>query len=345
LSAGCVFLVATESERRSIASAALSRIKKGGLLKIANETKVGILAVVAIAILILGYSFLKGNDVFSSDQTFYATYERVDGLTESKPILVNGYQIGRVSDMKLQEDGRIRTEFKVSESYAIPANTVARLASTDLLGGKAIIFELGDSRQYAKDGDELQAGIQKNIMEQVEPIQKKAEDIALALDSVLSSINNTINADFQRNFNRSISSIANSLQNLEGITRQLDGLVVSERNRISHIVANVESITGNLKDNNERIAKVLVNLDSITDQVARANFAETITSANRAMADFQSITNRINQGEGSIGMLLNDEQLYNNLNQASKNLEELIADMKARPGKYVHFSVFGRRND
>ena len=314
-------------------------------MKIANETKVGVLAVVAIAILVLGYSFLKGNDVFSSDNTYYATYERVDGLTESKPILVNGYQIGRVSDMVLQEDGRIRAEFKVKRSYAIPSNTVARLASTDLLGGKAIIFELGDGTTYAKDGDELTPGIQKNIMEQVEPIQKKAEDIAAVLDSVLSSINNTINKDFQRNFNRSLNSIANSLQNLEGITGQLDGLVVSERNRISHIVGNIESITENLKNNNERIGNVLVNLDSITDQVAKANFAQTILSANKAMSDFQSITDRINQGEGSIGMLLNDEQLYNNLNQASQNLEELIADMKARPGRYVHFSVFGRKND
>ncbi len=314
-------------------------------MKITNETKVGILAVVAITILFLGYSFLRGNDVFSSENTFYATYERVDGLTASKPILVNGYQIGRVSEMQLQPDGRIRTEFKVKRNYGIPANTVARLVSTDLLGGKAVIFELGDSREYAKSGDELSADIQKNIMEQVEPIQKKAEDIAAVLDSVLSSINNTINAEFQRDFNRSINSIANSLQNLEGITRQLDGLVVSERNRISHIVANVESITNNLKNNNERIGHVLANLDEITDQVAKANFAETINSANKAMADFQSITDRINGGQGSIGMLLNDEQLYNNLTQASQNLEELIGDMKARPSRYVHFSVFGRRND
>ncbi|MGV3761617.1 MlaD family protein [Parapedobacter sp.] len=313
-------------------------------MKIANETKVGILAVVAIAILILGYSFLRGNDVFSREITLYTTYDRVDGLTESKPILVNGYQIGRVSKMELQQDGRIRTEFKVKRDYAVPANTVALLSSTDLLGGKAIVFELGDSAVYAKDGDELPAGIQKNIMEQVEPIQKKAQDIAAVLDSVLNSINNTINKDFQRDFNRSINSIANSLQNLEGITRQLDGLVVSERNRISHIVANVESITNNLKENNERIGNVLANLDSITDQVAKADFAQTITSANKAMADFQSITDRINQGQGSIGMLLNDEQLYDNLNQASKNLEELIADMKARPGRYVHFSVFGRKD-
>lgn len=314
-------------------------------MKIKNETKVGILAVVAIALLIIGYSFLKGNDVFTRENTFYATYSRVDGLTSSKPILVNGFQIGRVSNMTLQSDGQIRTEFKVTQNYAIPSNTVARIASTDLLGGKAIIFELGDSPTYAASGDELEAGVQPNIMEQVEPIQKRAEDIAAVLDSVLSSINNTINDEFQRDFQRSINSIANSLQSIEGITNQVDGLVGRERARIGDIMANIESITDNFRQNNEQITHIMGNLNTITDQVAKADFSQTITSANNAMADFQAIADRINEGDGSLGMLLNDEQLYDNLNNASKNLDELIIDMKQRPGRYVHFSVFGRRPD
>ena len=314
-------------------------------MKIKNETKVGILAVVAIALLVIGYSFLKGNDVFTRENTYYATYPRVDGLTTSKPILVNGFQIGRVSSMVLQPDGQSRTEFKGTLSYAIPANTLARISITDLLGGKAIVFELGDSPVYAKDGDELKPGVQPNIMEQVEPIQKRAEDIAAVLDSVLSSINNTINAQFQRDFQRSINSIANSLQSIEGITSQVDGLVGRERSRIGDIMANIESITENFRQNNEQITHMLVNLNNITDQVARADFSQTITSANQAMSDFQSIADRINGGEGSLGMLLNDEQLYDNLNNASKSLDELIIDMKQHPGRYVHFSVFGRRDN
>lgn len=314
-------------------------------MKIRNETKVGILAVVAIAILIIGYSFLKGNDVFSSENTYYATYSRVDGLTSSKPILVNGYQIGRVSSMTLLPGGEIKTEFKVKKNYSIPSNTIARISSTDLLGGKAIVFELGDSPTPAKSGAELSAGVQKNIMEQVEPIQKRAEDIAAVLDSVLTSINNTINADFQRDFSRSINSIANSLASIEHITNQVDGLVGREQRRIGGIMANVESITQNFEKNNEKISQMITNLNDITDQVARANFAQTIQSANTAMADFQAVVDRINKGEGSLGLLLNDDQLYDNLNNASNSLDELIIDMKERPGRYVHFSVFGRRPD
>lgn len=313
-------------------------------MKLKNEVKVGLLAIVALALLIIGYSFLKGNDVFSSDRTYYAIYDRVDGLTVSKPILVNGFQIGRVSGMELREDGRIRTELKVNNKYAVPSNTIAKIVSTDLLGGKAIVFELGDSPIYAQDGHQLEAGSEKNIMEQVEPIQKKAQDIAAVLDSVLSSINNTINEDFQRDFNRSIHSIANSLKNIEGITGQLDDLVGRERVRVSDIMANVASITENLQNNNEQITGLLSNLNTITDQVARANVANTVESANQAVADFQAIVDRINRGDGSIGMLINDTSLYENLQNASKNLDELMIDIKEHPGRYVHFSIFGRRD-
>jgi phospholipid/cholesterol/gamma-HCH transport system substrate-binding protein len=313
-------------------------------MNISKEFKVGLLASVALAILILGYSFLKGNDLLSKDNTYYAVYERVDGLTVSKPVLVNGFQIGRVSKLELQADGRILTQLKVKKEYAIPQNTVAQIVSTDLLGGKAIVFQLGNSPNYAEDGHHLEAGVEKGLLEQVEPIQKKAQDIAAVLDSVLSSINNTLNDDFQRDFNRSINSIANSLKNIEGITGQLDALVGKERVRFSDIMAHVESITANINKNNEQITGLLTNLNEITDQVARANVANTLADANKVVADIQQIVNKINEGEGSIGLLINDPKLYDNLQNASKNLDELMLDLKKNPGRYVHFSIFGRKN-
>ncbi|MCL4639961.1 MULTISPECIES: MlaD family protein [Olivibacter] len=313
-------------------------------MKISNETKVGILATVAIAVLIIGYSFLKGNDVFTSENKFYASYDRVDGLSVSKPVMVNGYQIGRVSKMSLQPNGEILTEFKINQDYAIPANTIARIASTDLLGGKAIVFELGDSKDYAQDGDTLRANIQRNILEQVEPVQKKAEAVVAVLDSVLSSINNTINADFQRNFNRSIASIANTLNTLEHTTAQVDAIVGTQRTKLSNILSNVESISANFKNNGERITSILTNMESVTDQVAKANFQQTIQNANAAVADLQHIVDNINNGKGSVGLLLNDEELYNNLNNASKNLDCLMIDLREHPSRYVHFSVFGKKD-
>jgi len=313
-------------------------------LKITNETKVGILAAVAITILILGYSFLKGNDVFSREKEFYAIYESVEGLTVSKPVLVNGFQIGRVSRLTLQPDGRILTEFKVHPEYEIPKSTVARLESIDLLGGKAIIFDLGTG-EYADDGDTLKANIQKDLMTQFQPVQKKAEQIISRLDSILISVDNTISPEFQRNFNSSFASIARSLQTLEATTKKVDHMVGSESGRLSAIFANLESISSNFAQNNKRITAVMTNLEKVSDQFARANFENTIKNADKAVADMQLAINKINNGQGSLGQLVNDKQLYNNLNSSAENLNKLMIDLKANPKRYVSFSVFGGKKD
>ncbi len=314
-------------------------------MKISNETKVGILAAVAITILILGYNFLKGNDVFSDDKEFYAVYERVDGLLVSNPVLVNGFQIGRVSQLTLKPSGEILAQFKISNEYEIPVNTVAKLESTSLLGGKAIVFQLGNSRQYAGDGDTLQALIPKGIMEQVEPMQQKAQMIIGRMDSILASLNKTISPEFQGNFNRTFENMANTMENLEGTTRKFDGLVGSQSSRITAIMANLESISANFKKNNDKITSIMTNIDKVTDEVARADFARTIRNADQAIAELQASINKINAGEGSLGMLIHDQGLYNNLNSAAENLDRLMIDLKANPKRYVSFSVFGGRKE
>lgn len=314
-------------------------------MKINNETKVGVLAAVAITILILGYSFLKGNDVFSDEKEFYAVYDRVDGLVVSNPVLVNGFQIGRVSQLTLKPSGDILAQFKISNEYEIPNNTVAKLESTSLLGGKAIVFQLGNSRQYAEDGDTLQAMIPKGIMEQVEPMQEKAQLIIGRMDSILASLNKTISPEFQGNFNRTFENMANTMENLEGTTRKFDGLVGSQSSRITAIMANLESISANFKQNNEKITSIMNNIDKVTDEVARANFAQTIQNADKAVADLQASINKINSGQGSLGMLIHDQALYNGLSSAAQNLDKLMIDLKANPKRYVSFSVFGGRKD
>ncbi len=314
-------------------------------MKITNETKVGILAAVAITILVLGYSFLKGNNVFSSENEFYARYSNVGGLTISKPVLINGYQIGRVASLELEPNGTILAQFDINSDYEIPKNTIARLESTDLLGGKAIVFELGNSKVYAEDGDTLRANSEKNIMEQVQPIQKKAEQIIGRLDSVLTSVNNTISPDFQQNFNKSFASIARTLETLEGTTKRVDNMVGSESTRIAAIMANFQSVSANLKNNNEKISAVMSNLEKVSDQIARSNFENTIKNADKAVADLQLAINKVNSGKGTLGQLINDEALYKNLANASSNLDKLMIDLKANPKRYVSFSVFGGKKE
>jgi phospholipid/cholesterol/gamma-HCH transport system substrate-binding protein len=310
-------------------------------VKIANETKVGILAAFSIALLIIGYNFLKGNAIFSNETVLYAKYSRVDGLGVSKPVLINGFQIGRVDKLQLQPDGSILATLNIDGQYEIPSNSIARLESTDLLGSKAIIMVLGNANVYAKDGDTLNANVEKNIMEAVQPVQKKAELIIDKMDSILTSVNAMLNPDFQNNVNKSFNSIAATLGSLESTSKKIDGLVGTEGSRISAILANVESISSNLKNNNVKINSILNNIETVSDQVAAANFKQTIDNANKAVSDLQGVVSKVNNGNGTLGLLVNDRQMYDNLNNASKNLDSLVIDLKENPKRYVHFSVFG----
>lgn len=312
-------------------------------MKISNETKVGILAAFAIAVFIVGYNFLKGNDVFSSENEFYAKYDKVDGLAISKPVLVNGYQIGRVSALTLLPNGQILAQFKINPKYEIPKNTIARLESTDLLGNKAVIFDLGNSLKYAVDGDTLNANVQANLLEQVEPVQKKAQVIISRLDSVLNSVNQILNPEFQKNINRSFASIAKTLETLESTSKKVDGTVGIESERIDHILADAESISSNFRNNNEKINHILSNFDSLSNQMAQVKFKETVEHANEAVMELQAVMKKVNNGTGSLSLLLNDDKLYQNLNKSASDLDKLMVDLKANPKRYVSFSVFGGR--
>ncbi len=313
-------------------------------MKISNETKVGVITVVSLALLFIGYNFLKGNDVFSRENEFYTDYDNVDGLTVSKPVVVNGYQIGRVSELQLLPNGKIRTHFKIKNEYDIPSNTVARIVSADLLGSKAIVFELGNSKTMAKSGDPLLSDVQANLLEKVEPLQKKIENLVVKLDSVLSGVNTALNEEFQRDFKTSLRSISVSLTNMENITKDVEGLMGSEKVRLAKIMQNLESITNNFKQNNEKINTILANLDHLSEDLSKSEIKATIDNANQAMKDVQAITSKINNGEGSIGLLLHDDKLYENLNSASQELDNLVKDVKERPGRYLRLSVFGKKD-
>lgn len=313
-------------------------------MKIKNETKVGVLAAVAIALLIIGYNFLKGNSIFTSETTLYAKYTHVDGLAVSKPVLVNGFQIGRVDKLELKPDGSILVRLKIKDAYQIPKNTIARLESTDLLGGKAIVMDLGNSKEYAEDGFILNANVEKSLMESVQPVQKKAEQIISKMDSILTSVNSILNPNFQKSVDKSFTSIAATLGSLESTSKKVDALVGSESSKLSNILDNVEAITVNFKNNGAKIDAVLNNLNTVTDKVAALNFKTTIDNANKAVADLQGMVSELKAGKGSLGKLLNDDEMYKNLTNASKNLDALMIDLKANPKRYVHFSVFGGGN-
>ncbi|MBS1527283.1 MAG: MCE family protein [Bacteroidetes bacterium] len=310
-------------------------------MKISNETKIGVLTTIAIAILILCYSYLRGNDVFSASNRFYAIYNSVDGLSVSKPVLVNGFPIGHVANMKLRPDGRTIVELKIDPQYNIPDNTVAKLVSTDLLGSKAIVFAMGNSKNYLEDKDTLKADVQGSLAESLQPIQKKAENLISKLDSSLQSINKIMNPDFQKNVDRSFLSIANSLQTLEGTTKKIDDLIGSQTGHINAILSNAESTSSNLKTSTSHLDSIAGNVQKFSRDLSNSNLKQTLENANKAISELQAAIAKINSGQGSLSLLINDRNLYDNLNSSSKHLDSLLIDLKAHPKRYVSFSVFG----
>jgi len=316
-------------------------------LKIKREVKIGIIFALGIGLLYYGLFFLKGINVFKKQNTFYAVYEKVDGLAEENPVLINGLKVGQVNDIYFCEDksGKIMVKFFVDDEIGIPENTIAMLYSTDLIGSKAIDLRLGDSDTNSLNNDTLRTDIEKSLTEQVSvqmlPVKKKAENLMLSIDSVLAVIKYVLNEKTRENIAKSFENIKNTFQNLENTTSNIDTLITHQRGRMAGIFSNIESITYNIRKNNQKLSNILSNVSTITDSISQSEIASTIANTNKSLANLSEILEKVNESQGSLGKLVNDDSLYNNLDGSAKELELLLEDLRVNPDRYLHFSVFG----
>jgi len=318
-------------------------------LKITREFKIGLLAVAAIFLFIWGMNFLKGKDIFSRQMTFYAIYDDVSGLIESNPVSLNGVNIGQVNRIRFMPDGsgRILVENIIRRDVVIPDNSKSILTGMSLTGTREIIISLGDSPNLISNGDTLasaqQTSIQDEVSQLVAPIKQRADDLFVQVDSVLVIFQAIFNKQTQQNIVSSFESIQNTLDNLEQTTETLDKTIEEESSRLSVILSNTESISSNLKNNNELISNIIQNFSSISDSIAAANIQQTLAHTEESLANLNAILEKVNKGEGSLGLLVNDEELYNNMQSSSRQLELLLEDIRKNPGSYINISVFGGR--
>lgn len=317
-------------------------------MKIRKEVKIGFVIIVAIGLLIWGLNFLKGNDVFRKQRYFYAIYDRVEGLVPANPVNINGLKVGQVSDLSFVSDSSatIIVKFIISSDIRIPSNTIARIYSEDLMGSKAIALKLGDSREMAQPGDTLITDIESSLMEevnkQVQPLKRKAENLIMSIDSMVTVIQYVFNEEMRSDLTKSVASISQTIRNLERTSYRIDTIVLTQEYKLAAIMSHIESITRNLKDNNENISRILTNFSTISDSLAKAEISETLLAANKALNNVSSVLTKIESGEGTLGMLVNDDSLYMSLSGAATELNMLVEDIKLNPGRYVRFSVFGR---
>lgn len=318
-------------------------------LKLSREIKIGVAFILTIAAFYWGVNFLKGNNIFSNTRKIYAVYPRVNGLMRSNPVTINGLNVGKISKISFTNDTSryLIVEMSITHNIPIPNNSIAQIYSSDLLGSKAIEILLGKATVFVKEGDTLHAeskgSLEDEVSRQVIPLKLKAEALMGSFDTLISVFNQVMNAQTRDNLIKSFASIKNTIQNLEVTTSSLDTLVNKQKGRLTDIIINVESITKNIKNNNKQITSAISNISALTDTLVAANLSKTIKTTQRALQNFEQITDKINNGKGSLSLLINNDSLYNQLEGSSRNLNLLLEDLKAHPSKYVNISVFGKK--
>jgi phospholipid/cholesterol/gamma-HCH transport system substrate-binding protein len=312
-------------------------------LKVSNEVKVGLLTTIAIVMLVLGYNLMRGKNIFSREDVFYVRYNDAGRIAPAGHVFYKGMNVGHVLKSELAKDGsgKIIVSFAINPGLQIPAGSVATIVSPDFISAKAIQLSFSNTTTYLESGDTLVAGYVSNGMQEV---QTQAQALIASLDSTIRSVNGIFDSETRLNLQKSVKSIQSTLGTLDKSATTVDKMLADNAGRLDKIFHNVESITGNLNSNQEQINTILGNLSALTDSIKRIQFAATIAEAKESLTEVSQVMNKINSGQGSLGMLVNNDTLYRNLEASSKSLDALLADMKANPNRYVHFSVFGRKD-
>ncbi|MDZ7743279.1 MAG: MlaD family protein [Bacteroidota bacterium] len=315
-------------------------------MKYSRELVIGLMFIVALAVLYWGYSFLKGMDAFSKERIFYGQYEKVDGLTRSNPVSINGMKVGLIKSLYFNPDvsGNIIVEMAVNSDFPIAKNSVARIFSSDLMGSKAVEIILGDSEKLALSGDTLytsiEMGIKEEVNRQVQPLKAKAENLITSIDTMVTAIQIIFNESARDNLISSFESIKSTFDNLQNTTYQVDTFLTSESNRLASIIDNLNEVTMELKNKRAEIGNTIDNFSAISDSLAKADIPKTFENANRALAELAEILRKVNESEGTAGQLVNDKELYKKLVETADAMEALLREVKENPKKFVKFSIF-----
>ncbi len=304
-----------------------------------TEIKVGLVGFCVLILLFFGIKFLKGIDVFNKTTTYYAYYDNVSGMVESNYIYLNGMKVGYIK--KIEPIGDRAEKFlltlSIDSKIKMTKDTELIFFSADILGSKALKIEIGDSDEYLTSKDTLIGKVELGMLEK---LSSSISPMAENLDSILYATRNILNYQTQNNLQKTFANLEQTSERLNSISNQFDGLMAAEKSKISKIISNTESITSNLRNNNEELTNIISKIEQITDTVAQAGIGQTLNQTAETIERLNTVLGVIEKGKGNIGMLINDEGLYKNLDESAKRLNDLIEDIKANPKKYINVSVF-----
>jgi phospholipid/cholesterol/gamma-HCH transport system substrate-binding protein len=304
-------------------------------LKLSREIKTGVIVLAGILAFIFGLSYLKSASLFENNKTFHAVYDNVGGLQVGTQVSINGLNVGNVNNIKFKDSsGKLVVTFTVSNEFEFSENSVAELYDTGIIGGKGIqINPVFDDAPRAKSGDTLISNVKPGITELVQqkltPLQMKVEGAVSHADTLLMNVNQILDDPTKKELKQTIVALHEMVNSFKGSADKMNGLLENNKEQLDNSLKNVDNIT--------------TNFSKLSDSLANAGLAQTVSNFQVTVDRLNTVLEKIEKGEGSLGKLAHDDKLYNNLAEASRELDLLLQDFRLNPKRYVNVSVFGKK--
>lgn len=312
-------------------------------MKISNEVKVGAVALVTLIVFIWLFNFLKGKDYFKRTANYYAVYDNVGGLAESSPVEINGFKVGVVQSIRLLDptSGKLLVVYSVSKDFKLPVNSVAEILPVSVIAGMKVQFLFGEGPGYYSDGDTIPGKLSESLLttldDVIDPIKEKVLGMVTVLDSVIVAINDIVDPEFRDN-------LKGTMANLDNSTGSLSRVLGSKEKELKETLDNISKFSGMLSENTIKLNNTFSNLEAVSDTLAAADLYNSVSNLKASLEKASLLLENLNDGKGSAGQLLTNDSLYINLNNSLASLNLLLEDVKSNPKRYVHFSLFGKKN-
>jgi phospholipid/cholesterol/gamma-HCH transport system substrate-binding protein len=304
-------------------------------MQIKREHKTAVIVIIALALFIWGFNFLKGKDIFKSYNTYYSVLDNVEGIVVSTPVTLKGIQIGSVSDMKFYNGiEKTMLVLDVNKDFVFSKDSKVKIYGGNIMGGKNVSIIPGTSPEMAKDGDTLQAlkmpGMFDLVNDKITPLQNKLYRILSSTDTLLLGINNILSPKTQQHLSRTIADLSTTVNQLKNTSVKLNTFWDTNGHNLSHSIQNIDKMTSDFA--------------SVSDSLKHADISGLVKNLHQTVNKLNSTLEKVNKGDGSMAKLLNDPALYQNLERSTKELQLLLKDLRENPKRYVHFSLWGRKD-